>query len=86
MVTTNVGEFNRYLLENKLEIHEVIGDGNCLFHCFASFLNNLRNSQDYSAVDVRKSLVDCMRFHRNGTLFCIYKGQLLYIMVQYLFN
>ena len=72
MLTTNVGEFNRYLLENKLEIHEVIGDGNCMFHCFALFLNNLRNSQEYTAVDVRKSLVDCMRLHRNGKLCRIY--------------
>ena len=81
MISKNVGEIQQYLLENNLKIHVEPGDGNCMFHCLARFLNDINNSNEYTDKIIRTNLVYCIRFHRNGKFCCIYN-----IMIHSLFN
>jgi hypothetical protein len=65
-ISTYVGIYEEYLQEYELNEVQVVGDGNCLFRCFAYFLNILN---DYGVNDhssIRKVIINYMKEHREG--------------------
>ena len=65
---SKVGSLNQFLRNNNLRVLKQPGDGNCLFHCFATYLNSINDHRNYDHIHVRQVIIKYIDEHREGTI------------------
>jgi hypothetical protein len=63
-----VGKLKQFLKNNNLRVLKQPGDGNCLFHCFATYLNSTNEHSNYDHIHVRQDIIKYIDEHREGTI------------------